>query len=87
MEGDDLFSVATEGFGGGYGSMLLAVLGNGDVAGHFDGKVYHRRGGGGGEVGFRVAPLPRAGAASVPARGWRFRIKRGEAMESGRQRW
>jgi len=77
LEGDDAFSVATQGFGGGYGSMLLAVLGNGDVVGHFDGKVYHGGGGGGGEVGFRVVPLPCAGATSFSAGRRRFRIRRG----------
>jgi len=51
-EGGDAFSVAAEGFGGGDGSVRLAVLGDGDVVGHFDGEVYHGEGGGGGEVGF-----------------------------------
>jgi len=87
LEGGDAFSVAAEGFGGGDGSVLLAVLGDGDVVGHFDSEVYHGGGGGGGEVGFGVAPLPRAEAASVPAGRRRFRIRQGEAMESGRRRW
>jgi len=57
--------------------VLLAVLGDGDVVGNFYGEVYHGGGGGGGEVVFGVAPLPRAGAASVPAgRRW-FPIRQG----------
>jgi len=67
--------------------VLLAVLGDSYVVGHFDGKVYHGGGGGGGEFGFGVAPLPRVGAASVSAGRRRYRIRRGEATESGRRQW
>jgi len=86
-EGGDTFSVAAEGFGGGNGSVLPTVLGDGDVVGHFDGEVYHGRDRRGGEVGFEVAPLPRAGAVSVPAGRRRFRIRWREATESGIQWW
>ena len=76
-----------KGFGGIDDSVLLNVLGDGDVVGHFDGKVYHGGDKGGGEFSFRVAPLPCAGAVSIPAGRQRFQIRWREAPELGRRRW